>query len=60
MREIIDLLVPLTGDIDKAIFWYNNEQITDYRRQTAAQLVAQGHAGAVLAYLGDLANGANG
>ena len=58
--RVISAATELTGDINKAIFWYRNEPIIDYRHQTAAELVAQGHTEAVLAYIDDLANGANG
>lgn len=63
LREIIKVIstaTELSGDLNKAIFWYQNEPIADYRHQTAAELVAQGHAEAVLAYLEDLRNGASG
>lgn len=63
VREIVRVIsaaAELTGDIEKAIFWYRNEPIRDYRHQTAAELVAQGHADAVMAVLQDLQNGAAG
>jgi len=49
----------MTGDIDKAIYWFRNEPIADYRHKTAADLVAEGQLGAVLAYLEDLRHGAS-
>lgn len=63
LREMIKAItaaVALTGDIDKALYWFRNEPIADYGHKTAAELVAEGHLEAVLAYLRDLANGANG
>lgn len=63
MREMIRVLsaaAELTGDIQKAIYWYRNEPISDYDHRTAAELVADGHADAVLAYIRDLENGARG
>ena len=60
MIKIITSAVELTGDIDKALYWFRNEPIADYRRKTAAELVAEGHLEAVLAYLEDLKNGASG
>lgn len=60
MVKVITAAATLTGDIDKAIYWFRNEPITDYDHKTAAELVAQGHNEAVLAYLRDLENGARG
>ncbi|WGF90858.1 hypothetical protein [Marinivivus vitaminiproducens] len=63
LREIIKVITAaatLTGSIDKAIYWFRNEPIGDYDHKTAAELVAQGHSEAVLAYLRDLENGARG
>jgi hypothetical protein len=63
MREMIRIITAtaaLTGDLKKAVYWFRNEPILDYDHKTAAQLVADGHADAVMAYLRDLENGANG
>ena len=60
MIRIITAAAELTGDVDKALYWFRNEPIADYRGRTAADLVAEGHAGAVLTYLDDLGNGATG
>ncbi|WP_421928635.1 hypothetical protein [Neoaquamicrobium sediminum] len=60
MVKVITAAATLTGDIDKAIYWFRNEPIADYDHKTAAELVAQGHSEAVLAYLRDLENGARG
>lgn len=63
LREMIKAITAaatLTGDIDKALYWFRNEPIADYGHRTAAELVAEGHLEAVLAYLRDLGNGANG
>ena len=63
MREMIKVIsaaAELTGDIQKAIYWYRNEPIADYDHRTAAELVADGHADAVLAYIRDLEIGARG
>lgn len=50
----------LTGDIHKATDWFHNAPIPDYHCRTAAELVAEGHLAAVLAYLEDLEAGAIG
>lgn len=63
LREMIKIITSaseLTGDVDKALYWFRNEPIADYRGKTAADLVAEGHAPAVLTYLDDLKNGATG
>lgn len=63
LREMIKAITAaamLTGDISKAIYWYRNEPIAEYGHKTAAELVAEGHVEAVLAYIRDLENGARG
>jgi hypothetical protein len=60
MIRVITTTAALTGDVKKALYWFRNEPIVDYDHKTAAELVAEGHADAVLAYLRDLGNGANG
>jgi hypothetical protein len=60
MVKGITAATELTGDVDKAIYWLINEPIADYHHKTAAELIAEGHLAAVLAYLEDLANGATG
>lgn len=60
MVKAIAAAAAVTGDIDKAIYWFRNEPIADYRHKTGAELVAEGQLQAVLAYLEDLRNGANG
>lgn len=60
MIKAISAAAELTGDVQKALYWYRNEPIAAYGRKTAAELVAEGHLQAVLAYLRDLENGASG
>lgn len=60
MVKVISAAAELTGDLDKAIYWYRNEPIVDYGHRTAAELVADGEVEAVLAYIRDLENGARG
>ncbi|MEO4041679.1 hypothetical protein AAFN47_08760 [Hoeflea sp. CAU 1731] len=63
MREMIKVIsaaARLTGDLQKAIYWYRNEPIDEYDHLTAAELVADGHSEAVLTYIRDLENGARG
>jgi hypothetical protein len=63
MREMVKVITAATeliGDVNKAIYWYRNEPIADYGHRTAAELVADGHVEAVLAFIRDLENGARG
>ena len=60
MVKVISAVAQLTGDLQKAIYWYRNDPILDYGQRTAAELVAEGHADAVLAFIRDLENGARG
>jgi hypothetical protein len=60
MVRAISAAAALTGDIDKALYWFINEPIADYRHKTAAGLLGEGQLVAVLAYLDDLRAGATG
>lgn len=60
MVKVISAATELTGDVDKAIYWYRNEPIPDYDHRTAAELVADGQVEAILAFVRDLENGARG
>lgn len=60
MVKAISAAAALTGDVQKALYWYRNEPIADYGHKTAAELVAEGRLDAVLAYVRDLENGASG
>lgn len=60
MIKVVTSAAEITGDVDKALYWFQNEPIRDYRGRTPAELVADGEAEAVLAYLEDLKNGATG
>ncbi len=42
MLKVISAATELTGDVDKAIYWYRNEPIPDYGHRTAAKLFADG------------------
>ena len=60
MARAITAAAGLTGDIQRALYWYRNQPISDYGYKTAAELVAAGHIDAVMDYLRDLENGATG
>ncbi len=63
LREIIRILSmaeDLCGDTAKALFWFNNEPLRDYRNKTPAELCADGQQRAVIAFLAEIEHGANG
>lgn len=47
----------LSGDADRAIFWYRNEQLPSFGYKTAEQLVSEGRTEDVLRYVGSLEAG---
>jgi len=59
MVKAIVAAVAVTGDLEKAIYWFRNEPITNYRHKTAAELVSERRLDDVLVYLDDLHNGAS-
>ena len=56
-RVIESAIALARGDQPRALYWFRNQPIADYRYRTAEQLVAEGHADAVLAWLEDQRNG---
>ena len=56
MRAAYDL----SGDVDRAIFWYRNEPLPPLGYKTAEQLVSEGRTEDVLRYVGSLKAGAAG
>jgi hypothetical protein len=63
LRDVVKVITAaseLSGDTGKAVYWFNNEPIADYRHKTPAELVAQGRVAAVLTFIDDLTNGAAG
>lgn len=60
MVRVIMAAAELTGGLDQAVYWFRNEPIVTLKRQTGAELVASGHADAVMAHLSELVDGANG
>ncbi|KNG95696.1 hypothetical protein ATO11_02700 [Pseudaestuariivita atlantica] len=63
LQEVVRIIMRATelcGDPDRAAYWFRNEPIAAYRNQTALELVAAGHARAVMQFIEDLENGANG
>lgn len=50
----------LTGDIDRALFWFRNQPIAEFDHLTAMQLVEQGKVQAVIGYIESISGGAAG
>lgn len=50
----------LTGDIDRALFWFRNQPIAEFEQFTPMQLVEQGKVQAVIDYIESISGGAAG
>jgi uncharacterized protein (DUF2384 family) len=50
----------LSGDINRALFWFRNHPIADLGHRTAMQLVEDGKAQTVIDYIESLSAGASG
>ena len=50
----------LTGDIDRALFWFRNQPIADFGHLTPMQLVEQGKVKAIIDYIESISGGAAG
>lgn len=57
MRILADAADLLGDDLDRAIIWFRHQPLAGFDGQTAEELVAQGHADAVLAHLRMLRHG---
>jgi uncharacterized protein (DUF2384 family) len=55
--RVLESAAEVAGDVDRALVWFRHQPIEAYRFKTAAELVAEGHADAVMAYLDDLRHG---
>jgi hypothetical protein len=56
-RVIESAIALADGDEEKALYWFRNQPIADYRFRTAEQMVADGNADAVMSWLEDQRNG---
>jgi len=50
----------LTGNVDRALFWFRNQPIADFDHLTAMQLVERGQVQAVIDYIESISGGAAG
>ena len=60
VMRVLSAATALTGDVDRALFWFRNEPIADFKHLTAMQLVERGKAQAVVDYLESISAGAAG
>lgn len=58
--RVIRAAADLSGDVDRALFWYRNEPLPPFGYKTAEQLVSEGRADDLLRYLASLEVGAAG
>jgi transcriptional regulator with XRE-family HTH domain len=50
----------ITHDRNRSLFWFRNAPIPEFGHRTAEQLVAEGKADAIVAYLSSIASGSSG
>ena len=63
LREVLRVIraaADLSGDIERALFWYRNEPLQPFEYKTAEQLVSAGRTDDLLRYIGSLQAGAAG
>ena len=58
--RVLSAATSLTGDVDRALFWFRNEPIAEFDHLTAMQLVEQGRVQAVVDYIESISSGAAG
>jgi hypothetical protein len=58
--RVIKAASDLSGDVNKALFWYRNEPLSAFGYRTAERLVSEGRADDVLRYVASLHAGAAG
>ena len=58
--RIIKAATDLTGDLNKALFWYRTEPLSAFGYKTAERLVSEGRTDDVLRYVASLEAGAAG
>jgi hypothetical protein len=58
--RVIKAATDVSGDVNKALFWYRNEPLSAFRFKTAETLVSEGRTEAVLKYVMSVEAGAAG
>ncbi|MCA8323788.1 hypothetical protein [Burkholderia cepacia] len=59
-RRVIQTAIGVSGDVQSALLWYCNEQLSPFDCKTAEQLVAEGRVDDLLRYIASLEAGATG
>lgn len=63
MRDTLRVLsatMAVSGDRDRAIYWYRNTPVPEFQHRTAEQLVSAGKTDAVVSYLLSIESGSTG
>ena len=55
--RVIRAATDLSGDVEKALFWYRNEPLQLFQYKTAEQLVSEGRTDDLLRYIASLEDG---
>jgi hypothetical protein len=58
--RVIKAATDLTGDVNRAVFWYRNEPLSSFGYRTAERLVSEGRTDDLLRYIASLQAGAAG
>lgn len=58
--RVIRAATDLSGDVEKALFWYRNEPLQPFGYKTAEQLVSEGRTDDLLRYIASLEAGSTG
>jgi hypothetical protein len=58
--RVIRAATDLSGDVNRALFWYRNEPLQSFGYKTAEQLVSDGRTEDLLRYIESLEAGAAG
>ena len=58
--QVIRAATDLSGDVQKALFWYRNEPLQPFGYKTAEQLVSEGKTDELVSYVASLKAGATG
>ncbi|OXI91919.1 hypothetical protein CFB50_01310 [Burkholderia sp. AU33423] len=58
--KVIQAAADVSGDVQRALFWYRNEPLSTFDDKTAEQLVSDGRTGDLLRYISALREGAAG
>lgn len=57
IARILARAAAISGNADRAVIWFRHQPIAGFDHRTAEELVAEGHAAAVMGHLEDLEEG---